>query len=301
MGTVRGIANGLAVCLLFIALSAYPISNASSAEKTEGQGSIEISPDKELFFLGNTFHVLLHEFGHVLIQDLDLPVLGREEDAADTIATLLVLGIARKSPDSNNPFIESLLATAQAWQLVWEQEQRENQALQFWSRHSLSAQRFYNIVCFIYGSDPERFARLPKAAKLPEARSEWCEEELELAARSLRRLGELKALEKQALSDEKTGSIAVVYDEPQTALSSALLAALRQTQMIEKLAEHFETRFALPADLKVRVWACGFPGAGWDPEARELNLCYEFMELYYGLAERADPDARKRLLERASH
>ncbi len=300
LGAVRGIAKGIAVCFLLIAFSASSMSNASGDKKTEPQASIKISPDKKLFFLGNTFHVLLHEFGHVLIQDLDLPVLGREEDAADTIATVVILEIARKSPDATNPFIESLLATAQAWHLVWQKEQQENQGLQFWSRHSLSAQRFYNIVCFVYGSDPERFAELPKLTKLPEARSEWCQEEFELAKRSLNRLGEWKAREKQALSGEKTGSIAVVYDEPQTALSSALLAALRRTQMIEKLAEHFEIRFALPADLKVRVWACGFPGAGWDPEARELNLCYEFMELYYALAENVNPDVRKRLLERAS-
>lgn len=59
----------------------------------------------------------------MLIQDLDLPVLGREEDAADTITTVVILEIARKSPDATNAFIESLLATAQAWYLVWQKEQ----------------------------------------------------------------------------------------------------------------------------------------------------------------------------------
>jgi hypothetical protein len=36
------------------------------------------------FVVGNTLVLLLHEIGHVLISEFQLPVLGREEDAADT-------------------------------------------------------------------------------------------------------------------------------------------------------------------------------------------------------------------------
>jgi hypothetical protein len=35
--------------------------------------------------------VLHHEIGHLLINELDLPVLGWEEDAADSLATLMLL------------------------------------------------------------------------------------------------------------------------------------------------------------------------------------------------------------------
>jgi hypothetical protein len=37
--------------------------------------------------------VLLHELGHVIIDEMKLPVLGREEDAADTFAALTMLEI----------------------------------------------------------------------------------------------------------------------------------------------------------------------------------------------------------------
>ena len=39
------------------------------------------------FAVGNMLFVLLHEAAHGLISDLGLPVLGREEDAADQFAT----------------------------------------------------------------------------------------------------------------------------------------------------------------------------------------------------------------------
>ena len=39
--------------------------------------------DRVQFVVGNTLFVLLHELGHVIIDEMKLPVLGREEDAAD--------------------------------------------------------------------------------------------------------------------------------------------------------------------------------------------------------------------------
>ena len=45
------------------------------------------------FVAGNTLVLLLHELGHVLISEMRLPVLGREEDAADTYAALRMLMI----------------------------------------------------------------------------------------------------------------------------------------------------------------------------------------------------------------
>ena len=38
------------------------------------------------FILGNTVFVLAHEFGHAIIHDFNVPILGVEENSADTIA-----------------------------------------------------------------------------------------------------------------------------------------------------------------------------------------------------------------------
>jgi hypothetical protein len=49
--------------------------------------------DRVEFVAGNTLVLLLHELGHAHIAEMHLPVLGREEDAADTFAALRLLMI----------------------------------------------------------------------------------------------------------------------------------------------------------------------------------------------------------------
>ena len=43
------------------------------------------------FVVGNLLFVLGHEAGHAAIRDMGIPVVGREEDAADIFATLMAL------------------------------------------------------------------------------------------------------------------------------------------------------------------------------------------------------------------
>ena len=54
----------------------------------------------EVAFMGGVAFVLLHETSHALFDLLEVPILGREEDAADNVAAFLLLsageGIARR-------------------------------------------------------------------------------------------------------------------------------------------------------------------------------------------------------------
>src|SRR3982751_4078057 len=43
------------------------------------------------FVTGNTMFVMAHELGHGLINEMSMPVLGREEDAADSFAVVTAL------------------------------------------------------------------------------------------------------------------------------------------------------------------------------------------------------------------
>ena len=45
------------------------------------------------FVAGNALFTLGHELGHAVISEFNLPVLGREEDAADSFATLALLHV----------------------------------------------------------------------------------------------------------------------------------------------------------------------------------------------------------------
>ena len=49
--------------------------------------------------------------------------------------------------------------------------------LAFWDEHSLNAQRYYNIACWVFGANPDRHDYIVKDGHLPEARAERCPNE----------------------------------------------------------------------------------------------------------------------------
>jgi hypothetical protein len=56
---------------------------------------------------------------------------------------------------------------------MWQKEQEQNADFKFWDRHAISAQRYFNMACLIYGSDPSEFAEFAKTTRLPPDRAEW--------------------------------------------------------------------------------------------------------------------------------
>lgn len=117
---------------------------------------------------GGLSFILLHELGHALIRILDLPVLGREEDAADQIAAYLIL-----QPPGNSP--SSALAGA-LWFF------RSGSSLFYTRRHfsdthSLGPQRQSNLACWAYGKDPIRYQYLLVGKHLTYERSLGCADE----------------------------------------------------------------------------------------------------------------------------
>jgi len=109
---------------------------------------------------------LIHEVGHALIHVLQLPTLGREEDAADGLATL----VYSISPDGGEA---GLLAAEGLAALDVSNDVRR---LPLWDEHSLGRVRFYNVVCLLYGAHPAKFKTV--AARLfPPERLGRCEQD----------------------------------------------------------------------------------------------------------------------------
>jgi hypothetical protein len=119
---------------------------------------------------GATYFTLYHEVGHALIHVLDLPVTGREEDAADQLATFVLL-------DGTEEGEAAALDGAQSFLLEHEREGWTPEESPFWDEHSLDPQRFYNILCWVYGHDPAQYAYLVEEGFLPPERAERCGEE----------------------------------------------------------------------------------------------------------------------------
>jgi len=121
--------------------------------------------DSARFVAVNAEFTLAHEMGHLLIAELDLPLLGREEDAADQLGFISLFLSAGRQRDAD--FYAKLLDIADYWRLEWQRAKPEHEEVYAWASHGLDAQRFYNLACLIYGSDPDRLGRGAKITGLP--------------------------------------------------------------------------------------------------------------------------------------
>jgi hypothetical protein len=130
--------------------------------------------------VGSTLEVFLHEFGHAIFDYLSIPILGREEDAADQFAAYLLLQFAKS--DARR------LITGAAYSYNFEASQPTTKKNPFADEHGLPAQRFYNILCMAYGADPQLFADAVEKGILPKERAEGCADEYEQLTRAMTRL-----------------------------------------------------------------------------------------------------------------
>jgi hypothetical protein len=120
---------------------------------------------------GPLIDTCLHEFGHALFDMLELPVFGREEDAADQVAAYVTLQLGR-------PTARRLVSgTAHAYMSEAKAEAGPQKLERYANEHGTPAQRFYNLLCIAYGADPEFSKSLVTKGYLPASRAEGCEDE----------------------------------------------------------------------------------------------------------------------------
>lgn len=122
----------------------------------------------------NSF-IFAHEFAHALIHNFNLPVLGREEDAADGLATVLLL----KAEDGATYAAEA----AEFWD-AFSGRQNPPQLVEYADNHSFDRQRAYNILCWVGGSDEAILQALAENEIVPEERLVSCPAEWQLLRES---------------------------------------------------------------------------------------------------------------------
>lgn len=127
-------------------------------------------------FSGALIFVLMHEIGHALINQFDLPVLGREEDAADQIGIFFLLGNSAASQS-----LAGALWFFRPNNLLYTQQH-------FSDEHSLNPQRQANFVCWAYGRDQTKFAYLLRSPFLSAQRAARCPGEYQKLDSVVRRL-----------------------------------------------------------------------------------------------------------------
>jgi len=236
--------------------------------------SAQAKKDLVEFTVGNILFVLAHELGHVVINEMSLPVLGREEDIADSFAILATLHM-------HTAFTERvLIEAAKGWLLSSYRDKKERNAPAFHDEHSLDLQRAYHVVCLMVGFDPARFKALATEVKLPEERQASCVRDHNNAAWSWDTM--LKPHRRSP--DQPKLTITVDHkDDGKYAIQARIL---RHMRVLETVAEHAADRFAWKAPFSIEARACGEANARFFFATRTLTLCYEliqeFTELFLG-------------------
>lgn len=115
-------------------------------------------------WIGSMLHQLYHELAHALVAMLELPVLGREEDAADQFAAIALL---------EHPHGRDLLLGAADYfkELAGIEAERGGDPA---SAHAFFSQRYFNMLCLAYGANPEVHESLVGQGYLPERRAVAC-------------------------------------------------------------------------------------------------------------------------------
>jgi hypothetical protein len=242
--------------------------------------------DRFEFVAGNVIFATLHEVGHMLIAEMALYVLGREEDAADSFAVVAGLKLNDSLSD------QILMQSARGWFMSDLRNKKQKIKNVFYDEHGLDEQRAYNIVCIMVGSNPDKYGKLADITRMPEERQGTCQGDYSNASWSWE-----KALAPFIRkNDQPKTPVSVAYDE--TMKYANIERAMREIKMLEVIAGYLSDRFVFargPVGLEAKE--CNDPGAFWDLKTRKIYVCYElaadFVDMYRGYSADLKKEAKK--------
>lgn len=200
-----------------------------------------------------TLHVVLHELGHALIREFDLPVLGNEETMADAFAThYLTTYLPERAAD---------VLRARVASLVFEAAEVPRAEWDVAGEHDNDARRACQIAALAVAVDPEKFAPVAAAAGLSQ---DDVQDAVDYGAeihRSWRRI-----LAPLWMPAGLASSEAAVELEG----TGTLLADLRASGLPEEIAAALR-RFDWHSHVEVR-FVEGDGRAGWSRSARAVTV-----------------------------
>ncbi|MGJ8528742.1 DUF4344 domain-containing metallopeptidase [Maritalea sp.] len=252
-----GLALGLACGLVFTA----PVSAQELTDEQLGAAAD--------FAINATAVTLYHEIGHLLVAHFQLPILGKEEDAADNIATIMMLNAQDDEKDA------ALIDSANSFFYSNNEAAPEIEDEAFYDVHSLDLQRAFQVICLMVGSDPDLFGDVADEVGIDPERQESCSFDYEQISGNWQRLNET------FITQGSNGQpITVSYEEPSEEEAGAA-ELLQQSQIMETIAEEITSTIELPRAVKFIGKMCGQENAYYDPENEEIVICYEIVNLYY--------------------
>jgi len=247
------------------------ISNATAAW-VEPEGSTATPEDieqKALFFIGNIAWLVYHEFGHAMVSEFSIPVLGKEEDAVDSFATINMI------TDESDPALETMIVDViDTWFTAG------LYANLSYGEHSIDEQRGFAVICLLVGDDPEGYKEVADDAEMPAERQAACKWEYEKAKNNWDSVLGANMLEE---GEAPTGSVGVGYGDAGEFGAAAEL--LQTSGLLETIAHQMEETFRLTGPITVSVEQCGQANAFYVPNESKVKVCYELANFFYTKAE----------------
>ncbi len=240
LGRQRPATSVLAVCgALLIASFALPKASADEA--------------RDAFVEANILAIFYHELGHAVIDQMDVPIFGQEEDAADVLSVMLIDWLFEEET-------AQAIAHDSAFGYFSDLDQTD---VAYWDVHGPDEQRYYNHICLFYEANPDEREAMAINLGLPEERAETCPEEYDQAASSWGVIFDEM--------DEAGGGRPVVF-EPGVGDDAAVVNDLLRLEV-----ESLNGDLNLPRELVVRVESCGEANAFYDPNDASITMCVEFV------------------------
>jgi hypothetical protein len=222
-----------------------------------GDGVVEVSA----FARDVTLHVVLHELGHALVREFDLPVLGNEETMADAFATHY---LTTHLPDRA---AEVLRARTTSLMIEARDVPREEWPVR--GEHDNDARRAFQIAALAVAADPAKYASVAKCVGMSEQDIEKAQDYGAEIHRAWRRI-----LAPVWMPHGVHSSEARVVCDPE----NASFAQVGSTGLAADL-ESILTRFDWHSQVTIR-FAAGDGGAAWSRAKRTITVHSDYIRRF---------------------
>ena len=245
-----------------LALLAVPALAADDSKLTDDQKAEAMD-----FAMHDAIFTLYHESGHLLVHELGLPVLGKEEDAADSLAVVQIF----KNTDDPDELFNTMNDVADGW--YYSSLNMTDEDIDTYDDHSLDIQRANTMECMMVGATPDEFGETADDYEMDAAQQAACAENYQQAVDSWDK--ELAP----HLAKSPGPEIPVTYEKAGKYQKYA--DELKSRKILESLAEELRTNYALPGPVTLAAKQCDEANAFYDPETHSITYCYELAEDMY--------------------
>lgn len=221
--------------------------------RPEERASGGVAADVSEFARDVTLHVVLHELGHALIREFDVPVLGNEETMADAFATHY---LTTHLPDRAVDVLE-----ARTTSLMIEAREVPRAEWTVRGEHDNDARRAFQIAALAVAADPVKYASVAKIVEMSDRDVQQARDYGAEIHRSWRRI-----LAPLWMPDGVRSMEARVVCDPESGLSNPSSSVRLEAEL-----ESIVTRFDWHSQVTVRFVA-GDGRAGWSRSARTITV-----------------------------